>query len=162
MTEAMAPEEPLAEDVAEVPRRRLLVFEVGGSTFAADMNAVREIVPSQAVTRLPGAPPTVSGLINLRGTIVTVIDAGACLGKSAWRRNGGLILLAGYGNGVIGVGIDDVRDIHDALPEQFSDAPAGAPNGVVVCGVVEIGGERLLLLDVPAMVREVLGQEEAG
>jgi purine-binding chemotaxis protein CheW len=162
MTEAVeAVEQPENEHV-EVPTRRLLLFEVGGSVFAAEMSAIREIVPAQRVTRLPGAPSTVSGLINLRGTIVTVLDAGACLGRSSWRRNGGLILLAGYLDGVIGVGIDDVRDIYDATEEQFGERPGNLPDGSAVCGVVEIDGERTLLLDVPAMIRETLGQGEAG
>ncbi|HEU4747791.1 MAG TPA: chemotaxis protein CheW [Gemmatimonadaceae bacterium] len=162
MTEVTAPAEPAAEDEAEAPTRRLLLFEVGGGAFAAEMSAIREIVPSQAVTRLPGAPPTVSGLINLRGTIVTVIDAGTALRRSHWRRTGGLILLAGYGDGVIGVGIDDVRDIHDATDEQFGPRPADVAEGTAVCGVVEIGGEPVLLLDVPAMIGEILGKGEAG
>jgi purine-binding chemotaxis protein CheW len=162
MTEVIAPTEPAAEEQAEVPTRRLLLFEVGGQAFAAEMSSIREIVPSQPVTRLPGAPPSVSGLINLRGTIVTVIDGGTTLRQSHWRRTGGLILLAGYRDGVIGVGIDDVRDIHDATEEQFGPRPAGVAAGGAVCGVVEIGSEQVLLLDVPAMIGEILGQEEAG
>ena len=162
MTEVIAPAEPAAEEAAEAPTRRLLVFEVGGAVYAAEMSAIREIVPSQIVTRLPGAPPTVSGLINLRGTIITVIDAGTALRQSHWRRAGGLILLAGYRDGVIGVGIDDVRDIHDATEEQFAPRPEGVTEGTAVCGVVEIGGDSVLLLDVPAMIDEILGQGEAG
>jgi purine-binding chemotaxis protein CheW len=163
MTEVAAPpEQPLDEEIAEAPKRRLLVFQVGGSAFAAEMSTVREIVPAQTVTRLPGAPAAVSGLINLRGTIVTVLDAGICLGESPWRRKGGLVLLAGYGERVIGIGIDDVRDIHDAAEEQFSDAPAAARGNAAVCGAVEIEDEHVLLLDVQTLVREVLGQEEAG
>lgn len=161
MTEAVAPpDEPVAEDAPVIPTRRLLVFLVGGRPAAAEMDTVREIVPSVPVTRLPGAPPTVSGLINLRGTIVTVLDAGTYLGRAPWRRWGGLILLAGYGERVIGVGIDDVRDIHDVPEDQFGAAPADAPPGV--CGVVDLGDERAVLLDVQAIVREVLGQREVG
>jgi purine-binding chemotaxis protein CheW len=162
MTDAVETVEQPENEEVEVPTRRLLLFEVGGSVFAAEMSAIREIVPSQRVTRLPGAPATVSGLINLRGTIVTVLDAGSCLGLSSWRRNGGLVLLAGYLDGVIGVGIDDVRDIFDATEEQFGERPAKAPEGKAVCGVVEIDGDRILLLDVPAMIQGILGQGEAG
>ena len=43
------------------------------------MESFREIVPTQAMTRLPGAPSTVCGLMNLRGTIVTVLDGGTAL-----------------------------------------------------------------------------------
>jgi len=154
---AAPPEESLAEEEEQAPARRLLVFEVGRTPFATDMDSVREIVPSQHITRLPGSPPTVSGLINLRGTIVTVLDGGVCLGKSGWSRTGGLILLAEYEERLIGIGIDDVRDIQDATAEQLSDpAPGDSLGPDVVCAAVEIGGERMLLLDIRAVVRNVL------
>ncbi|HZE08851.1 MAG TPA: chemotaxis protein CheW, partial [Gemmatimonadaceae bacterium] len=75
MSEAVTvPPEQLAEEEPQIPTRRLLAFEVGANVFACDMDSFREIVPVQRTTRLPGAPDTVCGLINLRGTIVTVID----------------------------------------------------------------------------------------
>jgi len=87
------PEEIVVEEEPHVPTRRLLAFNLGGGTFACDMDVFREIVPTQQITRLPGAPDTVCGLINLRGTIVTVIDGGVALGKRAYSRAEGLILL---------------------------------------------------------------------
>lgn len=165
MTEAAAPPpDPATDEISQTPppTRRLLVFEVGGSAFAADMSAVREMVPTQPVTRLPGAPPSVAGLINLRGTIVTVLDAGVLLGKDSWRRQGGLVLLAAHRDRVIGVGIDDVRDIHDATEDQFSDGGEKLSHNPIFCGAVDIAGERVQVLDMRTMVREVLGQEEAA
>ena len=53
----------------------MLVFAIAGRTRCADVDDVREIVPIAPTIRLPGAPPFVRGLINLRGTLVTVIDA---------------------------------------------------------------------------------------
>src|SRR3954468_7623954 len=76
MSEAVTvPPEAVLEEEPRVPTRRLLAFDVGGSVFACDMESFREIAPTQRLTRLPGAPDTVCGLINLRGTIVTVIEA---------------------------------------------------------------------------------------
>lgn len=61
---------------------RSLVFRAGGRVYACDVAAVREVVPLDArarLTRLPGAPATVVGLLNVRGKIVTVFDCGALL-----------------------------------------------------------------------------------
>jgi chemotaxis signal transduction protein len=101
----------------------------------------------------------VCGLINLRGTIVTVIDGGIALGKPACARTGGLTLLADYLERLIGVGVDDVHDVHDVPINQFmsADAPDGIAKGVVT-GVVEIEGEKILVLDIRALVQEVIGQ----
>jgi len=160
MSESVAvPPEQVVEEEPRVPTRRLLAFEVGGTVLACDMESFREIVPSQRTTRLPGAPPTVCGLINLRGTIVTVLDGGIALGKPACARESGLILLVDYLERLIGVGVDDVHDIHDVPIDQFvgAKAPEAMPAGIVT-GVVEIEGREVLVLDIKALVQQVIGQ----
>jgi purine-binding chemotaxis protein CheW len=153
------PPEQAAEEAPRVPTRRLLAFEVGGSAFACDMESFREIVPAQRTTRLPGAPETVCGLINLRGTIVTVIDGGVVLGKRPCARTSGLILLADYFDRLVGVGVDDVRDIHDVPIDQFATAETSESNGDgMITGVVEIEGKRVIVLDIKALVQKVIGQ----
>ena len=153
------PPEQAVEEEPRIPTRRLLAFEVGGSVFACEMESFREIVPSQRTTRLPGAPDTVCGLINLRGTIVTVIDGGIVLGKPPCARTSGLILLLDYFERLIGIGVDDVRDIHDVPIDQFMSA--AAPERIaegIVTGVVEIEGRKVVVLDIKALVQEVIGQ----
>lgn len=155
---ALPPEEILAEE-PQVPTRRLLVFALGGHDFACDMDAFREIVPTQAMTRMPGAPDTVCGLINLRGTIVTVIDGGVSLGRSAFKRTEGLILLVDFAERWVGVGVDDVRDIQDVPIDQFTSAgETEIPLAGAVTGVVEIDGRRVLVLDIKTVVQQVIGQ----
>jgi purine-binding chemotaxis protein CheW len=160
MSEAVTvPPEEVLEEEPRVPTRRLLAFDVGGSIFACDMEAFREITPTQQLTRLPGAPDTVCGLINLRGTIVTVLDGGIALGKPACARNNGLTLLVDYFERLVGVGVDDVRDIHDVPVDQFADAPGDETIAAgVVTGVVEIEGRRVSVLDIRALVQQVIGQ----
>lgn len=159
MSEAVTlPPEQVAEEEPRVPTRRLLVFEVGGSALACEMEFFREIVPTQAMTRLPGAPNTVCGLINLRGTIVTVIDGGIALGKPGYARTRGLILLVDYLERWIGIGVDDVRDIQDVPIDQFSAADAAEASQVGITGAVEIEGQRVLVLDIKAVVEQVIGQ----
>ena len=155
---AVPPEEVVAEE-PQVPTRRLLVFDLAGQGFACDMDAFREIVPTQEMTRLPGAPDTVCGLINLRGTIVTVIDGGASLGKAAFKRREGLILLVDFVERWVGVGVDDVRDIQDVPIDQFVSAgETDIPVAGAVTGVVEIDGRPVLVLDIKTVVQQVIGQ----
>ena len=160
MSDAVAvPPEEVVQEEAPVPTRRLLVFEVGGNAFACDMDAFREIVPAQHVTRLPGAPKTVCGLINLRGTIVTVIDGGTALGRPPCRRTDGLILLVEYLERWAGIGVDDVRDIQDIPVDKFASAQeAESTATTAVTGAVEIEGKRVLVLDIKSVVQQVIGQ----
>src|SRR5690349_25051687 len=62
---------------------RLLVFRVGTLACAAEVDQVREILPRLPTTRIPGAPPVVAGLVNVRGTLVTVVEGWRALGLSA-------------------------------------------------------------------------------
>jgi purine-binding chemotaxis protein CheW len=55
-------------------RRQLCSFFLDGLRFGVDVQQVQEVVPYQEMTRVPLAPPTVRGLLNLRGQIVTGID----------------------------------------------------------------------------------------
>jgi purine-binding chemotaxis protein CheW len=159
MSEAVTlPPEEVAEEGPQVPTRRLLVFEVGGDPFACEMESFREIVSPHPMTRLPGAPDTVCGLINLRGTIVTVIDGGVVLGKQGYTRSAGLILLADYKERWIGIGVDDVRDIQDVPIDRFSEADAAEASQAAIVGAVEFEGQRVLVLDINAVIEQVIGQ----
>jgi purine-binding chemotaxis protein CheW len=55
-------------------RRQFCTFFLDGMHFGVDVQKVQEVVPFQEMTRVPLAPPTVRGLLNLRGQIVTGID----------------------------------------------------------------------------------------
>lgn len=55
-------------------RRQFCTFYLDGLHFGVDVQKVQEVVPYQEMTRVPLAPPTVRGLLNLRGQIVTGID----------------------------------------------------------------------------------------
>src|SRR5437660_9489062 len=127
MSDAVAlPPDQEVQQEAPVPTRRVLVFDIGGSHFACDMDSFREILPTPPMTRLPGAPETVCGLINLRGSIVTVLDGGPVLGRPAFRRNEGLVVIIEIQERWIGMGGDDVRDIKDIPLHRCQ--PAGRHN----------------------------------
>jgi purine-binding chemotaxis protein CheW len=55
-------------------RKQFCTFFLDGLRFGVDVQKVQEVVPYQEMTRVPLAPPTVLGLLNLRGQIVTGID----------------------------------------------------------------------------------------
>ena len=58
-------------------------FEVGGRIYAVDVAQVREVVRWRPITPLPGAPTLIEGVVDLRGTVVPVIDLNRALGGAA-------------------------------------------------------------------------------
>ncbi|HEU4641819.1 MAG TPA: chemotaxis protein CheW, partial [Gemmatimonadaceae bacterium] len=71
---------------------------------------MREIIPFRRATRLPGAPPYVAGLMNVRGIIVTVLDIGVRLDATAPDRTTGSVMLIEHGTKVVGAAVDEVLD----------------------------------------------------
>ncbi len=102
-------------DPEQIEMRRMLVFSIAGRARCCAVDDVREVVPITPTTRLPGAPPFVRGLINLRGTLVTVLDAAMHLYGVATDDAVASILLVDHGDRVAGVIVDDVFDIQ-AIP----------------------------------------------
>lgn len=122
---------------------------------ACELEEVREIVPFRKASRLPGTPPFVTGLINLRGTILTVIDLGLRLGGAPVDRQKGSIVLAQSGNKIIGLGVDELRDVHRVARTDIEPADGGVGDGLVK-GMLRVGGDVAVLLDVPAVVKLTL------
>jgi purine-binding chemotaxis protein CheW len=138
---------------------RTLLFRVAGSVYGCDIETVREIIPYRRATRLPGAPPFVQGLINLRGTIVTVLDLGARLDRThpQVRDAGGSIILAEHGTRVVGIAVDEVMDVR-AIAEEPVDASAGGGDtrGGLVRGLGHLDGDVVVLIDIHTLVTQVL------
>ena len=104
----------------ETKPRELVAFSVGGQEFCIDVMSVREIRGWAPVTPLPHAPAYVRGLMNLRGTVLPIVDVGARLGltetETPARR---VIIVVWIDTQLVGLLVDAVLDIlsvgHDAL-----------------------------------------------
>jgi purine-binding chemotaxis protein CheW len=133
---------------------RTLLFRVAGKVYGCDIEAVREIIPYRRATRLPGAPPFVQGLINLRGTIVTVLDVGARLDPARPPVRDGSIILATHGNRVVGVAVDEVMDVQ-GISEEHVEAHGGARDALIR-GLGHLESDVVVLIDIHTLVTQVL------
>jgi purine-binding chemotaxis protein CheW len=63
----------MSEKIA-VAEKQLVVFTLGKESYAVDIAMVREIIQLQPITRVPGTPYAVEGIISLRGSVIPVVD----------------------------------------------------------------------------------------
>ena len=147
----MASSETLPEARATT---RTLLFRVAGKVYGCEIDAVREIIPYRRATRLPGAPPFVQGLINLRGTIVTVLDLGARLDPARPPVRDGSIILATHGTRVVGVAVDEVMDVQ-GISEEHVEAHGGARDALIR-GLGHLESDVVVLIDIHTLVTQVL------
>jgi purine-binding chemotaxis protein CheW len=141
---------------------RLLIFRVGSLVCAAEADAVREILPRLGTTRIPGAPAVVAGLVNVRGTLVTVVEGWKALGQPAPVDAGGtvgttVLLHVGAARKTIGFTVDEVIDMlavrGDAL-EQREALPGLDPR--LVRAVGRRSGLPFVVLDTDALLGPIL------
>jgi purine-binding chemotaxis protein CheW len=137
--------------------RRTLLFRVGNAVYGCDIDDIREIVPYRQATRLPGAPSYVTGLINLRGTIVTVLDLGVRLSAAHDRvTDGSIMLVSMSGNTrVVGVAVQEVMDVR-VVGTSDDDVIADSAGNDAVRGLAHVDGGTVILLDIHSLVRQVL------
>lgn len=133
-----------------------MLCRVAGRVVGVELGAVREIIPARRPTRLPGAGPYVSGLVNVRGTIVTVIDLAVRLGSDAAAKGTGSIVLIEHGAKLVGVAVDEVLDVRRTADlELETEAEALVPGGAVRA-VGRLDGEVVALLDIHDIIAQVL------
>jgi purine-binding chemotaxis protein CheW len=133
-----------------------LLFRVGGELYGSTVTNAQEAIPFRKTTRVPGAPAFVRGLINVRGTIVTVLDLGARLDAERPVADDGSILLVRQNGGdrVVGVVVDEVLDVR-SLAIDDDATPAGARGGLTR-GLAMIDDTTVVILDLDALISKVL------
>jgi purine-binding chemotaxis protein CheW len=132
-----------------------LTFFLAGEEYAISILQVTDIIECGAVTRVPGTPPWIRGVHNLRGTVVPVIDLAIKFGLPATeitRRTCIVIveLRADDETLIMGVMADSVHQVVDFSAEQIQPAPAFGPRVHIDCllGMASSNGKFVLLLDI--------------
>ncbi len=105
-----------------------LTFKLGDEIFALDITQVREVLDFTAVTRVPRTPEFMRGVINLRGSVVPVVDLRLKFGMTRTESsvNTCIIITEVTVDGdrtVLGALADSVQEVIDLVPGEVSPAP---------------------------------------
>ena len=148
----MKPDTARQADAAEV---ELLSFRVGGQEYSVDIMSVREIRGWTRATSLPHSPAYVRGVINLRGTVLPVIDLAARLGLPAGEiSDRSVIIVADMGGRTLGLMVDAVSDIL-SLPEHEMQSPpdmAADEAQTFIRALTIVDGRMIRVLDLGAVM----------
>ena len=132
-----------------------LTFKLGEEVFALDVAKVREILDFTTVTRVPQTPAYMRGVINLRGSVVPVLDLRLKFGMSATEKtvNTCVIVAEMMVEGealVMGVLSDSVQEVIDLEPEQIEPAPriGTTINTEFILGMGKHNGMFMMILDI--------------
>lgn len=137
---------------------RLLLFRAAGQVFAVEAGEVREILPAHVPTRIPGAPGAVRGLVNVRGMLVTVVDAAEAVGLGAGAASdAGSIILVERASRPVGLLVDEVLDLVTVQADSLDDRtslPGVRPD--LVRAVGSAGGQSFVQLATDVVLEPLL------
>jgi purine-binding chemotaxis protein CheW len=142
-----------ATRIATAADRQLATFRLGDLLLGIDIHDVREILRVGDVTPVPGAPAMVSGVVNLRGDVVTVVNLRTVLElPQVARTPQSRLMIVQHEAESIGLLIDRVADVAtvSVATEEPLPANVGGVDGRYFTGVYRVGSELLVVLDVAA------------
>jgi purine-binding chemotaxis protein CheW len=132
-------------------------FRLDGHLFGVPVGSVQEVLRQQELTTVPQAPAEVSGLINLRGQIITTLDLRTRLGLGPRPPEASAInvVVRTADGGVVSLLVDEIGDVLEPGEETFELSPETVPAHVraLVPRVCKLDGHLMLVLDTELAVQ---------
>jgi purine-binding chemotaxis protein CheW len=144
-----------AHNSVSTPTREFLAFRLGDEDYAIDILKVQEIRVFDAVTKLPGAPDYIKGVINLRGLIAPVLDLRIKFGfKEAAYNSFTVVIVLLVHERLVAVVADAVVDVVALTEDEVKPPPefATSVNVEYVIGLATKSDHMLILLDIEKLI----------
>ncbi|MGZ8159141.1 MAG: chemotaxis protein CheW [Methylobacter sp.] len=144
-------------------QQQYLTFMLSGETYAISIMCIKEIIQYGQLTEVPRMPNLIRGVINLRGSVVPVIDLSARFGKpptQLGRRNGIIIIDVEIEEKThsVGVMVDAVSAVLEISDSEIEAAPTFGTNihAEFIAGMGKINGKFVIILN----IQQVLSMED--
>ncbi|MCP4449242.1 MAG: chemotaxis protein CheW [Myxococcales bacterium] len=147
---------------------QFLTFMLDDQEYGVDILSVQEIRGRASTTRIPNVPTYIRGVINLRGTIVPVVDLRVRFGMDSAQgersRMSIVVLKVKHKSGkerAVGIMVDAVSDVYSLTPDMIKDAPEIGGDDLdndFASGLAIVDDKLIILLEVSRLLTE----EDAG
>ena len=143
----------------EAGSQQVLTFVLGNETYGVDILRVQEIRGFSAVTKIPHAPSHVLGVLNLRGSIVPIVDLRMRFSLDRAEYNAVTVIIvlsvqSATGRRDFGVVVDGVSDVVDVKKAEVRPAPelGSASATEYILGLVPVAERMVVLLDIDCLI----------
>ena len=130
--------------------QQLVIFELANESYGINIAVVESIIKMQAITQLPQTPAYVKGVINLRGSVLPVIDLRSRFVLEAREHTRQTrIIIVTMGNIKVGVTVDGVSEVLRVSDELIEPLPpmVSSVNSVFLKGIVRFEDRLIILLE---------------
>ena len=145
-------------EVAATGAREYLTFRLDQEEYGIDILKVQEIRGYEPPTRIAHAPEFIKGVVNLRGTIVPIVDMRLKFNCSKADYNSfTVVIILNLRNRVVGIVVDSVSDVMELSPDNMRSAPdiESAIDSSCILGLGSVGARMLILLDIEKLMSSV-------
>lgn len=160
--------EDIDGDVAQ-----FLTFVLNGEAYGIEILHIQEIIECGKITQVPMMPGFIAGVINLRGSVVPVVDLARRFSQASAERSkkSGIVILevtSGEQSLEIGIIVDVVNEVLDICMSEIKSAPSFGTKirNDFVCGMVSLDERLLVLLDIETILSveelSVVGESSLG
>ena len=135
--------------------REYLTFRLDQEEFGIDILRVQEIRGYEPPTRIANAPDFMKGVVNLRGTIVPIVDMRLRFGCSKAEYNSfTVVIILNLKARVVGIVVDSVSDVMELPPESLRPRPEieSIIDPGCITGRGSVGDRMLILLDIEQLM----------
>ncbi len=136
---------------------QLVSFKLSDETYGIEITKIREIILVGEITRVPETPHYIKGLINLRSSVIPVIDLRARFGlPESNLTQDSRIMVLNVGQRTIGIVVESVSEVLRVSEDQISPAPptVASLGNEYMTGLVRLDEQLLILLDVDKLFGE--------
>lgn len=134
-----------------------LVFGLGSEEYAVKILCVQEIRSFQQPTTIAGAPAYVLGVINLRGSIVPIMDLRIKIGSPAEITQQTVTIVLSVNDKSCGIVVDSVSDVVSVNLTKVEDTPVKIPDAVnFISGIIKADNRLLMLVDTDKLTKELV------
>jgi purine-binding chemotaxis protein CheW len=140
---------------AEAGGREFLTFRLGAEEYGIEILNVHEIRGWETPTVIANTPDFIKGVINLRGTIVPIVDLRLKFRLSEAKYDAlTVVIILGVARRVLGIVVDAVSDVITLAPQQIRPAPefGAALDTRFITGLGTVGERMLILADIERLM----------
>ena len=135
--------------------REYLTFRLDQEEYGIDILKVQEIRGYEPPTRIAHAPAFIKGVVNLRGTIIPIVDMRLKFNCSKAEYNSfTVVIILNLRNRVVGIVVDSVSDVMELSAESIRPAPdiESVIDNDCIMGLGSVGERMLILLDIEKLM----------
>jgi purine-binding chemotaxis protein CheW len=142
-------------ELASSGAREYLTFRLDQEEYGIDILKVQEIRGYEPPTRVANAPAFIKGVVNLRGTIVPIVDMRLKFNCAKVEYNTfTVVIVLNLRSRIVGIVVDSVSDVMELPPESLKAAPDidSVIDSGSVMGLGSLGDRMLILLDIERLM----------